>query len=64
LAEEEQLEPSELSGGMMRRAAWQGSLALDPRSSFMMTHDRIGPVTTDEIARLMRRLQRSKVTSV
>jgi phospholipid/cholesterol/gamma-HCH transport system ATP-binding protein len=62
----ESLEPSELSGGMLRRAALARSLALDPE---IIIYDEptagLDPITCDEIADLMRRMQELlKVTSV
>jgi phospholipid/cholesterol/gamma-HCH transport system ATP-binding protein len=66
LAGVEQLEPTELSGGMQRRAALARTLALDPQ---IIIYDEptsgLDPITADEIGRLLRRLQQAlKVTSL
>jgi phospholipid/cholesterol/gamma-HCH transport system ATP-binding protein len=66
LAGVEPLEPTELSGGMQRRAALARTLALDPQ---IIIYDEptsgLDPITGDEISQLMLRLQQAlKVTSV
>ncbi len=66
LAEVESLEPSELSGGMLRRAALARSLALDPE---IIIYDEptagLDPITADEISSLIHGLQSVlKVTSI
>jgi phospholipid/cholesterol/gamma-HCH transport system ATP-binding protein len=66
LAGIEAMATSELSGGMLRRAALARSLALDPE---IIIYDEpsagLDPVTGAEIAQLMRQLQRGlEVTSV
>jgi phospholipid/cholesterol/gamma-HCH transport system ATP-binding protein len=66
LADTENLEPSALSGGMLRRAALARTLALDPQ---IIIYDEptagLDPITGEEIGRLIRRLQRDlAVTSI
>ena len=66
LAGVEPLEPSELSGGMQRRAALARSLALDPQ---IIIYDEptagLDPITGDEIGSLMQQLRDAlKVTSI
>jgi phospholipid/cholesterol/gamma-HCH transport system ATP-binding protein len=66
LAGVEPLDPSELSGGMQRRAALARSLALDPQ---IIIYDEptagLDPITGDEIGQLIQSLQAAlKVTSI
>jgi len=66
LAEAAGMEPAELSGGMLRRAALARSLALDPH---FIIYDEptagLDPITCDEIGHLIRLMQKTlKVTSI